>query len=86
MQPFSRDTHPEVEALLVERYRQMTPQQRLQKMLDMNRFVAETQLAAIRAAHPNADDHELKMRLASRWVKPELLKAAFGWDVETMGY
>ena len=82
-----RDTSPEVEALIVSRYRQMTPNERFQKMLDLNGFVKATQITAVLAAYPDADDFELRMRLASRQVKnPELLKAAFGWDVAVKGY
>lgn len=82
-----RDTAPEIEALVIERYRQMTPNERFQKMLDLNAFVTQTQISAVKAAHPDADEFEIKMRVASRWVRnPELLKAAFGWDVNEKGY
>jgi hypothetical protein len=77
----------DVEALIVERYRQMTPNERFQKMLDLNAFVKATQITAVRAAYPDADESEVKMRVASRWVKnADLLKAAFGWDVSEKGY
>jgi hypothetical protein len=78
---------PDVEALIVARYRQMTPNERFQKMLDLNAFVKETQTTAVRSTYPDADDFEVRMRVASRWVKnPELLRAAFGWDVDEKGY
>ncbi len=56
-------------------------------MLDLNAFVKATQIAAVRTAYPDADNFEVKMRVASRWAKnPELLKSAFGWDVAEKGY
>lgn len=73
--------------MIISRYRQMTPNERFQEMLDLNAFVKATQINAVREAYPDADEFEIKMRVASRWVKnPELLKAAFDWDVTEKGY
>jgi hypothetical protein len=37
--------------------------------------------------HPDADEREVALRLASRWVRNlDLLKDAFGWDVAKEGY
>lgn len=46
----------------------------------------QAQLAQIRKTYPDADEHELKLRLAARWIEPELMKKAFGWDPEKEGY
>ena len=81
-----RGVSPEIFEKQIQAYRAMDSSQKIQMMVDLNSFVTETQLSAIRAAHPEADEHEIKMRLASRWVKPELLKKAFGWDVAEKGY
>lgn len=87
MESHRRDASPDIEAMIIERYRAMTPSERFQEMLDLNAFVTQTQITAVRAAHPDADEFEIRMRVASRWVRnPELLKAAFGWDVEEKGY
>jgi hypothetical protein len=40
----------------------------------------------IRRAHPDATERERQLRLASRWLSPELMMKAFGWDVTQMGY
>jgi hypothetical protein len=65
----------------------MTPNERFQEMLDLNAFVTQTQIEAVKRDHPDADEFEIKMRVASRWVRnPELLNAAFGWDVSEKGY
>lgn len=77
---------PDMEALVLDRLRSMSPAKRFQMMLDLNRFVAETQVTTIRQAHPDADEFELKMRLASGWIKnPELLKAAPGMGRDGAG-
>lgn len=87
MDPFDRQISPEANARIVDHYRAMTPSERFQEMLDLNAFATQTQINAVRLAHPNADEFEIKMRVASRWVRnPELLKAAFGWDVAEKGY
>jgi hypothetical protein len=86
VQPQSRDTSPDVDALMIERYRSMSAEDKLRMMQDMIDFTAAMQLQEIKLQHPNADERELKLRLASRWTDPKLLKAAFGWDAEVMGY
>jgi hypothetical protein len=86
MKPLFPDTTPEAEAILLEGYRKMPAWKKLQCVVDLNLSLKALQLAAIRAKHPNADEYELKMRLASRWLEPELMKQAFGWDVEEKGY
>jgi hypothetical protein len=55
-------------------------------MVAMTRRLQEIQLAEIRRRHPDADDWELKMRLASRRLDPDLMRRAFGWDPDVEGY
>jgi len=80
------DTDPAIEALLIEGYRKMTPSQKLEIVSQLTRAVQELAMADVRRRHPNADARELELRVASRWLVPELMLAAFGWDVEKMGY
>jgi hypothetical protein len=81
------ETSPDVEKLIIERYRQMTASEKLQQMCDLNAFVRDTQTHAVRLAYPDADERENRLRVASRWVRNlDLLKEAFGWDVSVEGY
>ena len=80
------DTHPKIEALLVEGYRKMSPSQKLERVRALTRAVQELALADVRRRHPNADAREQMLRLASRWIEPELMVRALGWDVREMGY
>jgi hypothetical protein len=80
------DTDPAVEALLIERYRSMSPAEKLERVRALNHAVQELALADIRRRHPNVDERELSLRLASRWLDPELMLRAFGWDVRKAGY
>jgi hypothetical protein len=82
----SEDTSEEVERLLIEAWRTWTPAEKLARMTAMTRRIQEIQLAEIRRRHPDASDWELKMRLASRRLEPELMRRAFGWDPDVEGY
>ncbi len=80
------DTRPTVKALIIEGYRLMSPAQKLARVAALTRTVQELALADIRRRHPAACIEEQSLRLASRWLKPELMLKAFGWDVEKAGY
>lgn len=86
MKPLFPDTTPEAEAILLAGYRQMPAWKKLQCVVSLNLSLKALQLAQIKEKHPNASEDELKMRLASRWLEPELMKQAFGWDVKVKGY
>lgn len=81
-----RDTARAVEKLLIEGYRRMSPGQKLERVRALTRDVQRLALADIRRKHPDADERELSLRLASRWIEPELMVKAFGWDVRKVGY
>ena len=80
------DTDPRVKALLIEEYRKMSPSEKLERVRALTRAVQELALADIRRRHPGADEREQALRLASRWIGPELMVRAFGWDVQKVGY
>jgi len=80
------DTHPAISALLMDGYRKMSPAQKLERVRALNHAVQQLALIDIRRRHPDADDRELVLRLASRWIEPELMRRAFGWDVQKAGY
>lgn len=80
------DTHPKIEALLIEGYRKMTPSQKIAQVRALTRTVQQLALLDVRRRHPNADEREQMLRVASRWIEPELMLRAFGWDVRKEGY
>ncbi len=82
----TRDTHPAIEALLIEGYRRMSATEKLERVTALTQAVQQLALLDIRRRHPDADERELSLRLASRWIEPELMKRAFGWDVDEAGY
>lgn len=80
------DTSPEIEAMQVEGYRRMTGEQRIARVLDMNRTVDALAAAGIRERHGEISDRELRIRIAALRYPRELLIAAVGWDPEVEGY
>jgi len=80
------DTQPDIEAMLIEGYRRMTPAQKLARVRELIRCVQELALTDIRRRHPDAGEREQALRLASRWLDPDLMLRAFGWDVRKAGY
>jgi hypothetical protein len=80
------DTHPKVEALLLEGYRRMSVAEKMSRVVAMSRAVQQLGLADVRRAHPDADDRELSLRLASRRLDAATMRRAFGWDPEVEGY
>lgn len=80
------DTSPEIEAMQIEGYRRMTGEQRIARVLDMNRTVDALAAAGIRERHGEISDRELRIRIAALRYPRELLIAAVGWDPEVEGY
>jgi len=86
IKPPPDDTAPAVDALLVAGYRRMSPAEKLERVRALTHAVQELALADIRRRHPDADEREQALRLASRWIAPELMLRVFAWDVRKAGY
>ena len=80
------DTDPTIEAILIEGYRAMSVAEKAKRVEELTNAVRELALADVRKHYPNATPHEQALRVASRWIEPELMLRAFGWDVEKEGY
>ena len=80
------DTSPEAEKVLIDLYRRAPSWQKLRQVSELTRMVQELALCDIRRRHPNADEREKKLRLASRWLSAETMRHVFGWDPEKEGY
>lgn len=80
------DTKPEAMAVLIEGYRKMSAEEKLRKIDELNKFLVALIEAEVRKRYPNADEREIRLRVASRWLPPELMRKAFGWDPKERGY
>ncbi len=80
------DTSPEAEAVLIEGIRRMTPAEKIAMVRSLTRRVISTARSGVVRRHPDASDREVDLYLASRWLDPDLMLRAFGWDVRSKGY
>jgi hypothetical protein len=86
MKTQSQDTPPEIEKIVIEGYRRMSAATKLAIMQDLIRSAYLLSLSDIMRRHPNASERELRLRLASRSIEPEVMRKVFGWDVDVEGY
>lgn len=61
-----RDTSPEADARYHDFLRALAPERRLETSMKLSRAVRELALAGIRERHPEADEQEVRVRLAVR--------------------
>lgn len=80
------DTHPAVEAMIVDGYRRMSPSQKLGRVAALTRALDELVLADVRRRFPDASEREQALRVASRRLDAETMRRAFGWDPDREGY
>ena len=80
------DTDPKIHKMLIEGYRKMTMQQKIQCVDELNKSVQQMALARIRKQYGDISEREQKLRLASLWLDRETMIKVFGWDPEVEGY
>ena len=80
------DTHPDIEAKLIEEMRRLTPTEKIRRIGELNLALEMLAMADVRRRYPDADERECRLRVASLRVPKELMKKAFGWDVDEKGY
>lgn len=81
----SPDTSEAVDRLLMERYRRMSPNDKLRMVTELNQTVEAVALAGLRQRYPDASERELRLRLAAIRYGRELVLKAFGWDPDEHG-
>ena len=74
------DTHPAMHRRMVEAYRAMTPEQKLQRVSELSLAVRQLARARIRATYPNAPERSVQLRLAALTIDRDLMVRAFDWD------
>lgn len=86
MEILTQDTTREAEAVLLELLRKAPVWKRLQMVDQMHETLRLLALADLRRTYPNADNAEIKRRLAARVLSRADVIAAYGWDPEIEGY
>jgi hypothetical protein len=81
------DTDPDVDRMMIEAARRLSPGERLMRVFDLNRAAETMALAGIRQRHGDSlSPREEQLRLAALRLDRETMIAAFGWDPELEGY
>ena len=87
MKTQSLDTPPEIEEMMLERYRRMSPLDRLRQVFELNYAVQAMAAARLQAQYgPDLSERELRLRLAALWLDRETMIEVYGWDPEIAGY
>jgi hypothetical protein len=80
------DTPRDVEQLLIEGYRRMTPHEKLDRVKQLNRSVRMLALAGIRQRFGHhLSEREERLHLAALSIDRETMIEAFDWDPHEHG-
>ena len=83
----SLDTPPEIEEMILEGYRRMSPREKWRRVVELNRAVEAMAAARIRSQYgPDLPERELRLRLAALRLDRETMVEVFDWDPEEKGY
>jgi len=74
------DTSPEAWRPLLDIYRRMTPDEKLQRTVDLSTFLRSVCEAGVRAEHPQASEREVFLRVTQRTLGRELFAKVHGSD------
>ena len=80
------DTPPHIQKMLIAGYRNMTPQQKFQRVSELNKAVQQFALARIRKQYGEISEREQRLRLAALWLNRETMIRVFDWDPQKAGY
>lgn len=72
------DTHPEIEALQIQLWRQASPTEKMNMLAQLNASVRLLALTGLRTKYPNATEKELKRALADLVLGAELARKVYG--------
>jgi hypothetical protein len=83
--PFALDTEPEIDRLLLEGYRRMTPAEKLERVVDLNRTAEAMATLRLERTYGPLDERERELRLAALRLDRETMIRVFGWDPAERG-
>ena len=77
MTSLSRDTHPKMEALQIQLWRQASTTRKMNMLAQLNASVRLVALAGLRSRFPQASDADLRRRLADLLLGEELAQKVY---------
>ena len=72
------DTHPKIEAMQIQAWRQASPTRKMQMVAQLNASVRVLALTGLRSRYPHASEAELFRRLADLLLGEELARKVYG--------
>lgn len=72
------DTHPKMEALQIQLWRQANPTRKMEMLAQLNQLARTLALTGLRARYPQADEAELRFRLAELLLGNDLAYRVYG--------
>lgn len=78
MTTLSSDTHPKMEALQIQLWRQASPTRKMHMLAQLNASANTLALMGLRSRFPNANEAELRRRLAGLLLGEDLARKVYG--------
>jgi len=78
MSILSSDTHPKMEALQIQLWRQASPTRKMHMLAQLNASARTLALMGLRSRYPLATEAELRRRLADYLLGEELARKVYG--------
>jgi hypothetical protein len=72
------DTHPKMEALQIQLWRQASPTRKMHMLAQLNASARTLALMGLRSQYPQATEAELRRRLADLLLGEELARKVYG--------
>lgn len=72
------DTHPKMEALQIQLWRQAGPTRKMHMLAQLNASVRMLALAGLRSRYPHGSEAELRRRLAGLLLGEEVARKVYG--------
>ena len=78
MESLYSDTHPEMEALQIQLWRQASPTRKMNMVANLNRSARTLALTGLRAQFPRANEAELHFKLATLLLGEKIAINVYG--------
>lgn len=78
MTALNSDTHPKMEALQIQLWRQATPTRKMNMLAQLNKSARMLALTGLRAQFPQASEAELRFKLAGLLLGDEIAQKVYG--------
>lgn len=79
MEPWLRDTDPRARSAYIEALRRMTGEEKLVAAFEMSAMLRTLAEDGVRRLYPEADEREVFLRTAARFLDAETMLRVYGW-------